>query len=301
MSKQPFFMEMSAFAVDPKLHVDKKPRPDGSQSLRFKATPFTSESDSKDPDAIDTDLVRWLPLTNTSPVPVRFRATATSGEPNNEAVFAVVEEQRGRELQLDPGHNVAIGVELRRPPADDKKRWPMVPKYRLRGALSLTYSNQQSQSVDLEAWLLRPSVQLSATSLDFGTIHIDASKPLTLTLSNPSSVRSPWHVLHAKKPRKVKLVSTMDAAVLRNLHNTEFDDERDTVDDPTVFDWSALRGVVLARSQAPSLTVRFHPKKDVTYLSRFRLLVEHSDTPFIELTLRGCGSLDEAFDNDNNY
>lgn len=60
------------------------------------------------------------------------------------------------------------------------------------GQLLITYQNNESQRVLLQARSLHPAVQPAVLKLDFGAVHLHSAKMLQLEVSNPTTVDATW-------------------------------------------------------------------------------------------------------------
>lgn len=64
------------------------------------------------------------------------------------------------------------------------------------GSIVVAYASgqQHQQRIKLQGAVIHPEVQASCSNLDFGEVHVQASKPLTVVLSNPTTADAWWSV-----------------------------------------------------------------------------------------------------------
>lgn len=194
------------------------------------------------------------------------------------------------------------------------------------GSVTLTFANDCVQVVRLRAEVLRPVVVAGPPVTDFGAVHTGSATGGATTgvtsvirLANPGVVDADWELRHLPAPvRKARvgfdvtsLGLTGKAAAGLRLEATPREDDG-VVDDPTVFSFEAMAGVLQGPTAplsvahvhslrdskglaAPTkLTVRFTPKQNVRYKSRFRLSVRSGEG--FDVLLCGRGTYDERED-----
>lgn len=142
-------------------------------------------------------------------------------------------------FNLTPASNVDLLVRFDGYPEKEHEQWPLCPSLRLGGVIHINYANQDYQSFDMEGILLRPILKLNTEGfqglpnenvLDFGTVHINNVKTLTVFLVNESKVPGKWKLNYLKYPVKKLLgMNTMTAM--------EFEDTK-KMDDSAVWEFS---------------------------------------------------------------
>ncbi|KAG2495146.1 hypothetical protein HYH03_006754 [Edaphochlamys debaryana] len=74
--------------------------------------------------------------------------------------------------------------------------------YKNSGALNISFANGDAQKLPLIAEMLHPRLEVKPRKLDFGPVHLQSPKELTVTLSNPTTVDAAWAVtVDGVKPR----------------------------------------------------------------------------------------------------
>jgi len=145
-------------------------------------------------------------------------------------------------FNLIPDSNVQLAVFYAGAELSNQKEWPKTQKNYQFGQLNIYFSNGNSQRIQLEGILLRPQLTLVASGhegvpaadvLDFGLVHINNRKTITIFLTNHHSPPGNWKIGH-RKAMPTKNVSEFTKTQI------ELEDER-SVDDMSVFEFSATQ------------------------------------------------------------
>lgn len=153
-------------------------------------------------------------------------------------------------FNLTENSNLDLKLQFQSPKPNDTAQWALTQRMNRSGNLTIHFSNGDSQSISLKAELLRPILAINNTGFediddmsevrDFGTVHINNFKTLSVFLSNKTKVPGKWKLLYVKFLQK-KLIGYATKTKL------EFENEVKT-DDPTVFEFSKTDGVVCGPS-----------------------------------------------------
>ncbi|KRX10489.1 hypothetical protein PPERSA_08791 [Pseudocohnilembus persalinus] len=244
----------------------------------------------------------------------KLKSISQKNNSQNLAIIKPVQTQ----FNLVPNSNLEIEIFFEGPETDDYEHWPMVEKEYKFGALNLFFSNGDEQNIDLEGLLLRPAIKLNtvghedfigAEEQDFGTVHINNKKTISVYLSNNSKVPANWK-LNNVKIKSIKNISDL-TQTLKEKENHAKTDEAD------VFEFSIASGVLYGpsvpvrslpdTSALPNIKtnkdisrdnlfpqqilINFRPKKNILYKSKFRITVEEG--PYVELIVKGRGTYEE--------
>jgi len=124
------------------------------------------------------------------------------------------------------------------PPASPLE--PAKLKYEYDGELIVRFSTGQEQRVGLQGVVVRPALVASPPAHDFRTVRTDDAADLTMFLSNPTEVDIDWQLRHV--PRADRVSDGIDGDNAPD----------DSVDDPSVFDFSEIT----AHMVGPSLPLK---------------------------------------------
>ena len=156
-------------------------------------------------------------------------------------------------------------------------------------------------------FLLRhPQLDILPEELNFSTLHVESTASVPITLTNPTYADATWKIVHA--PKNLGLTMRSSTAKSSEMAGTggrgsssaialPSQDEPVYEDDGGVFSFEPSSGVIKGNAKRPTIletkivTVRFHPKKNVDYKSRFKVEIEGGRGGFIQLT--GTGSYEE--------
>jgi len=268
-----------------------------------------------------------LTMYNRSAMPLQFSMTTEPPELFRVAIASkrVKADAETDSYTLAANQNLSMTVQCTPPPM----RHPDLPlrmQNRVQGQVLFHFSNGTEQSLPLSAVFYRPVLQVSPSQHHFGLAYAlgdtraAASVPIpgdrsritvNLSLHNPSMVDAYWKLVHVASNRASShtktqaLGSSMSPHTLNSLSNPEFDEDREALDDPSVFQFATTGGVVPGRAHSRSganvlsLSVEFHPNRVAAYASRFRFVVANAALDeglcSLDVVLRGQGSHDERY------
>jgi len=200
--------------------------------------------------------------------------------------------------------NDCVVVRVRFTPPSKHRSARIVDDVVLFGDLSINFSNEEVQRLPLEAHVRHPQLDLVPQELDFSTLHVESTAAITLMLTNPTYADATWKIVHAPKNLGLTRTSGMNSTLgssrggastgviaMPNANAPVFED------DAEVFSFEPSSGVIKGNAKRPTIgetkvvTVRFNPKKNVDYKSRFKVEIECGRGGFIHLT--GSGSYEE--------
>mmetsp|Transcript_21613 Transcript_21613/g.43401 ORF Transcript_21613/g.43401 Transcript_21613/m.43401 type:complete len:2057 (+) Transcript_21613:50-6220(+) len=181
---------------------------------------------------------------------------------------------------LAPGEAAHIGVRLKAFPPTDVKRWPVQPTSVQKGALVLTFDGRRTQVIDLKATMLRPCVEINhafgkptpvfttrSYVHNFGMSYLKVTASATIEIRNPTRVPARWRIVHVPREKSTK-GNPMDMATLRGLNHEEFDLDANLVDDPTVFSFVQMSGVVAPCTRTPAKAFATKLNSDLSALMK---------------------------------
>jgi len=212
-----------------------------------------------------------------------------------------------RKLKGDTGpYRLLIGgtmdVTLRFIPPKEPLSDELEDKYE--GDLTVTFANSvaDEQMFKLHAYILKPMILVAPAEHRFGAVHVERWKPITLYLSNPTTVDAEWRIQHIPFHRPPKRVGG-DAP----------SNDMMPMDEPSVFKFSMIAGTLMGpslplgtaqvkppqgfadeRTRPLAVSVTFKPETAVHYRSRFRFLVKGGQS--FDILLFGKGSFYEGTD-----
>ncbi|EKX39969.1 hypothetical protein GUITHDRAFT_143127 [Guillardia theta CCMP2712] len=196
---------------------------------------------------------------------------------------------------LPPKDNLVVRVRFTPPSKHRSGR--VVDDQVLFGELVMLFSNEEVQRIELEAQIKHPQLDILPEELNFNTLHVESTAVLTLALCNPTYADAHFKIVHA--PKLLTMTSALHAeGSSSNFKALTARTVETTVDDAEVFSFEPQSGVIrgnLLRPTIPEsviLTVRFNPKKNVDYRSRFKVEIEGGRGGYF--TLLGSGSYDES-------
>ena len=141
----------------------------------------------------------------------------------------------------------------------------------------------------LEAQILRPTLHVSPSQFDFGTVHVKDHRTIRICIANPTKVDAKWNIKH---------VPTTFANSSADVF--AFSQVSGILPGPTVPENSGL-----VQSKPPKgksrffqglpfeMNVTFQPGTSKRYSTTFRFVVEKGNS--FDLTLSGQGTFDEDF------
>lgn len=124
------------------------------------------------------------------------------------------------------------------------------------GGLHVAFSSGSVQDIVLRAEAVAPCLVVSPPLFNFGQLALSRVHTTTLWLSNPTSAPAFWELRHvpAQAARR-KVEVALDSLGLDAVHWSKHEVEpagSDALDDPTVFSFSAQRGVVAGPTAPPT-------------------------------------------------
>ncbi|CAH0377858.1 unnamed protein product [Pelagomonas calceolata] len=144
-------------------------------------------------------------------------------------------------IKLLPAQSMGVDILFEKPPLPvrigDK---PLPLEHLYRGDLNITFSTGQLQTIALKATVLSPTLVVQPAAHAFGVVRADKTSELLVFLSNPTEVEASWSLRHV--PRAGRKNDGIDGDNARP----------DSVDDPSVFAFEHVAGVVAG----PSLPLR---------------------------------------------
>lgn len=280
-------LALEARAIESSLQVDKRRAPDGKQSLKFVAGPYRSTTSEA-----ETPMVKTIPVANRGDSTLRFRvktdpaewfrvdfvSESASDPRRKKSAFTKTQGAAdkfrpsaraypaSRQTVLAPGESALIGVRFTPAAPSDTKRWPLERDIVRRGALVVDFEDRRDQKFDLVGTLVRPMLELNQTPAkvafpptfdtkpyahDFSSVRLKTTQVTTFEIRNPTRVNAKWRLVHVPRRKTVK-GDSMKVSTLKGLKNAEFELERDMVDDPSVFIFAKMSGIVeaLTRTRA---------------------------------------------------
>lgn len=221
---------------------------------------------------------------------------------------------------LQPLKIVEVHVKFLAPTSGDTVEWPMTIRNERAGELVAYFANGDQQKLFLDGVLMRPKVQIltdflskndyAMDELDFGRVNVEKSRTIHVYLSNETDVTARWQLNYVKFPKKQTIGhNTTTPWEVENMEKT---------DDPEVFEFSVTGGTLKGKSlplrKVPEgllvppvpkdeeeqkylpqkIFVKFKPKNNVLYKSKFRFICE-TGIP-CDIILKGWGSYEENFD-----
>ena len=144
-------------------------------------------------------------------------------------------------IKLLPAQSMGVDILFEKPPLPTRigdKPLPLEHLYR--GDLNITFSTGQLQTIALKATVLSPTLVVQPAAHAFGVVRADKTSELLVFLSNPTEVEASWSLRHV--PRASRKNDGIDGDNARP----------DSVDDPSVFAFEDVSGVVAG----PSLPLR---------------------------------------------
>lgn len=144
-------------------------------------------------------------------------------------------------LDIVESSNMGILLNFEGYDPTDYDRWSNTKVAFVEGNLKVIFRNGQTQDIKLEGSLYRPFLFLNSTgfepchdpseppTLDFGLLHIDDEKILTIWLCNKSPVPAQWKIVYVPFQQK----DYFGAATTTKLEKENLE----KVDDPEVFNF----------------------------------------------------------------
>jgi len=194
--------------------------------------------------------------------------------------------------------NDCVVVRVRFTPPSKHRSARVVDDVLLYGELAINFSNGEVQKLPLEAGVRHPQLNMVPEEMDFSTLHVESTAAITLQLTNPTYADATWKIVHAPKnlgltrnSRMTTGTRTGTAVIMPNSNAPVFEDDKE------VFSFEPSSGIIKGNAKRPSIgqtmvvTVRFNPKQNVDYKSRFKIEIECGRGGFINLA--GSGSYEE--------
>ena len=294
-------LSLDAWTVEPELFSEKNAREDGFRYITFRASAASPRA-SKTFTAVNKIgasldcFVRIVGDDAFSMVDARcsnpgcsftLRELAAIGrgpgapslDPNVDPVFKV-----------PAGDDVTVSLVFAPQPGTGELDVNMRLRKRYRGELQFWYANGVCQKTKLEGVLDCPMLAAAPPELFHGTVHVEKYSEKTLHLANPTELPAQWRI----------------------EHDPANDDLSDAfVDDADCWQFERLEGVVPptlpltsaaacppqgldqnGRRKPVPVKVRFLPRKNAKYRSRFTFRVEHGES--FTVLLYGRGTYEEA-------
>ncbi|MEW5301041.1 MAG: hypothetical protein WDW36_003924 [Sanguina aurantia] len=158
---------------------------------------------------------RTVSLSNTATCPLIFGldvlgegfalASATPSVPQDAILYQGTKgvpsgtDNLGGFMYLPPREIVDVRLVFKPPKPNERVHRADIA---MAGDLRVTYQNGDVQLLPLKAHILHPELNVSPEALSFGLVHVQAPKPMDVTLSNPTDVDATWAVtVDGVKPR----------------------------------------------------------------------------------------------------
>lgn len=201
--------------------------------------------------------------------------------------------------------NDCVVLRVRFTPPSKHRLARVVDDVLLFGELSINFSNEEVQKLPLEASVRHPQVDMVPEEMNFSTLHVESTAAITLALTNPTYADATWKIVHAPKNLGLTARTGMSSPLGGSRSATAgasviaLPDQNAPVfeDDAEVFSFEPSAGVIKGNAKRPTIaetkmvTVRFNPKKNMDYKSRFKVEIECGRGGFIHL--QGTGSYEE--------
>ena len=141
---------------------------------------------------------------------------------------------------LQPLKIVEIDIKFLAPQPSDNNEWPLIIKNERHGELIASFNNGDVQRLSLDAFLLRPKLELltekrskndkAMDELDFGIVNVDKFRTIKVFLSNVTEPTARWKLNYVSFPKKSTIgYSTTTPWEQENMEKT---------DDPDMFEFS---------------------------------------------------------------
>jgi hypothetical protein len=221
---------------------------------------------------------------------------------------------------LQPLKIVEVHVKFLAPSPSDHAEWPMTILNERKGEIVAFFANGDQQKLFLDGVLQRPKVQIltdfpskndyAMDELDFGKVNVERSRTIHVYLSNETEATAKWQLIYVQFPKKSTIGhNTTTPWEVENMEKT---------DDPEVFEFNVTSGSLKGKSLplrkvpegllvppvrrdaeenkyvAQTIDIKFRPKKNVLYKSKFRFVTE-AGLP-CDVILKGRGSYEENHD-----
>lgn len=135
---------------------------------------------------------------------------------------------------------VEISIKLLAPSPFSNEEWPITIKNERHGEVTAFFSNGDVQKLILDAFLLRPKLELltekrskndkAMDELDFGVVNVDKCRTIKVFLSNMTEPTARWKLNYVSFPKKSTIgYSTTTPWEVENMEKN---------DDPDVFEFS---------------------------------------------------------------
>lgn len=221
---------------------------------------------------------------------------------------------------LQPLKIVEVHVKFLAPSPNDHAEWPMTILNERKGEIVAYFANGDQQKLFLDGVLQRPKVQIltdfpskndyAMDELDFGKVNVEKSRTIHVYLANETEATAKWQLSYVQFPKKSTIGhNTTTPWEVENMEKT---------DDREVFEFSvtsgSLKGKSLPLRKVPegllvppvprdeeerkylpqTIYIKFKPKKNVLYKSKFRFVTE-TGLP-CDVILKGRGSYEENHD-----
>lgn len=201
--------------------------------------------------------------------------------------------------------NDCVVLRVRFTPPSKHRSGRSVDDVVLFGELKITFSNEDVQRLELQASLRHPQLDMAPTEMDFHTLHVESTSAYTVMITNPTYADAAWKIVHAPANRLGHTAGGSSAALSGTRGSTRSSasvivpgaSAPTFEDDAEVFTFEPSSGIIKGNAKRPTIsetkvvTVRFNPKKNIDYKSRFKIEVDCGRGGFIEL--KGTGSYEE--------
>ena len=225
----------------------------------------------------------------------RIRATSSTLVPGDPS-------QAGMLFELPPHQNVEVACRFR-PSAVDGHN-----DYTVEGKLLVDFGGTLAsvQTLPIRASVCHPALEVVGASVtDFGTVHCESSRTLTITLSNPTKADAMWRIVNSGEMTSSSHHQHNGSSSLTTTLMSESDDlgvsfgsGTGSSSAPGFSVWPS-HGVVKGNSiygqiTTTSLKVTFRPSTTATTTKLLRVVV--SKGRGCEIVLKGSGTYDERIE-----
>ena len=144
-------------------------------------------------------------------------------------------------ITLLPAQSMGVDILFEKPPLPHRiGDEPLPLEHLYRGDLNIAFSTGQLQTIALKATVLSPTLVVQPAAHAFGVVRASNTSELLVFLANPTEVDAAWSLRHVPQ-------------LNRKSDGIDGDNARpDSVDDPSVFTFEHVAGVVAG----PSLPLR---------------------------------------------
>lgn len=223
-------------------------------------------------------------------------------------------------FELPPRQNIQVTCKFL--PKTSKHSQPyLFDDYTVKGKLRVDFGNENPQILPIIASVCHPAVIVTPTIADFGTVHSESARTMTITISNPTRSDASWHILSGLSENNNNNGSSQSTNHTYAEHHSfsNGDDSNSynnngnssdsmsnylsgsttssTAMDDIFSVWpkrGRIRGCGYGQPFTQDLKVTFRPRKDVHYSKLISFIVDKGRG--CEITLRGRGTYDERIE-----